>query len=116
MDHADVLRDVEAFHLSIKQFEYKLPEKFKESGIERCGHCKATGVKGGKDINFDCSYCTGVGYICPTQLGGCPFCNASGKKLEYDNHVVDCDVCEGSGRLDWVDAIRKGIDLEKIGW
>jgi len=116
MDQIDALNESQEFHLKIKKFEWKLPDKFKESGIIRCGHCKATGVKDGIDINFICSHCIGIGYDIPTTIGGCPFCNSSGKKLLYQNDITECEICEGEGRLDWVDAIRKGIDLEKIGW
>lgn len=117
MDMNDLLSDLNYLHRSIKLFQYKHPEEYIKAGFSECGHCNGSGLRGGKDINFACKLCFGVGYVGFKELQEetvCPDCNSSGKKLGYENHVTDCQTCLGSGRLDWVDAVIRGVSLEKI--
>ncbi len=119
MDMNELLTQYNDLHRNIKLLQDKDPEQFEASGFSACGHCNGTGLRGGKDINFACKSCHGVGFVGFTELNGetvCPDCNSTGKQLEYQNHVTDCKTCDGFGRLTWVDAIRKGISLEKLGW
>lgn len=119
MDMTEMIMGLNDLHSHIKQLKSNNPEKFEESGFSDCGHCNGTGLKSGKDIHHACKQCKGIGFVGFTELFGetiCPDCNSSGKELRYENHVVDCETCEGAGRLDWIDAVKKGISLEKIGW
>ena len=111
-----LLADNNQLHSNIKRLEANAPEKFKKLGIHQCGHCAGTGLEK-KNLEKACKKCFGVGYVGFKMLNDdtiCPDCNSTGYQLEYQNHVTSCETCEGSGRLDWVDAVRKGIDLEKI--
>ncbi len=119
MDMSQFLMSTNDLHRDIKILKDKFPEKFEAAGFSDCGHCKGTGIKGGVDINYPCKICFGVGFVGFKELQGegiCPDCNSTGKKLQYQNHVTECETCDGYGKLSWVDAIRKGISLEKIGW
>lgn len=119
MDGIDLVTDTNDLHRRIKILRLKAPETFEEVGFSDCGHCNGTGLKGGRDINRPCKICLGVGFVGFKELDGegiCPDCNSTGKILLYENHVETCKTCDGYGKLSWVDAIRKGIDLEKIGW
>jgi DnaJ-class molecular chaperone len=112
----EFLSDGNQLHTIFKKFEADHPNKFKLTGINRCGHCNGTGLKS-QNLELACTECVGVGYVGFKELNEesiCPDCNSTGKKLEMNNHVSDCKTCDGCGKLDWVDAVIKGIDLEKI--
>ena len=117
MDCTDLLRDTEKMLATLRDMEEYEPENFLKSGVTRCGHCNASGLSGGIDINRPCKFCLGVGYKGLKEFRGeniCPVCNGSGFKLIYQNDVTNCDICGGGGRIDWVTAIRKGVDINKI--
>jgi len=102
-------------HLSFKKFEENFPSEFKLTGITRCGHCNGTGLNP-ENKQTACLKCMSVGYMGFKSIKEetiCPDCNSTGRKVEL-NHVADCKTCLGSGRLDWVDAVKRGIRLDKI--
>ena len=111
-----MIYNTNGLHSTLKQMEVITPDDFKSTGIIRCGHCNGTGVKD-RNINDACRHCNGVGYRGFKTLNEetvCPDCNASGYKLMYGSNVVDCTTCEGSGRLDWIQAIQRGVEMGKI--
>lgn len=117
MDGVNVIDGTEQMFTLLKDMEEKQPERFEELGATRCGHCRATGLLNGNDVNRPCPNCIGIGYMGIKEFMGentCPSCNGSGYELGYENHVNDCSTCQGAGRIDWVTAIRKGIDINKI--
>lgn len=118
-----MIRSTDELHKRFKLLEESDPDGLADKNIHRCGHCRGTGLKfftfsSQTDPHTICPNCMGIGYLGFKQLDDdystCPDCNASGYQLQYENHVVDCKTCDGSGRLDWVTAVLKGIDMEKI--
>jgi len=117
MDCVEAINSTTELFTFLKDLEHHNPEKFKKAGILRCGHCRATGLRNGNDTSTPCKNCHGIGYKGLKEFKEesiCPSCNGSGFELRYENHVVDCTTCEGGGRINWVTAIRKGIDIQKI--
>jgi DnaJ-class molecular chaperone len=116
MTPGQFLYDTNDLHSKIKQIEANQPVLFKVNNIERCGHCNGTGLQS-NNLELPCERCVGVGYVGFKELDEgtvCPDCNSTGKKLGYQNDVTDCKTCGGSGLLDWIDAIRLGIGIDKI--
>jgi DnaJ-class molecular chaperone len=112
----EMLFNTNDLHSTLKQMEAIAPDDFKSAGITHCGHCDGTGLKN-RSINDACRNCNGVGYKDFKNLKEgtiCPDCNATGYKLMYENNVIDCPTCEGSGYLDWIQAIQKGVEMSKI--
>jgi DnaJ-class molecular chaperone len=116
MEMYQFLSDGNELHATFKHLEANYPGEFKLAGLTRCGHCNGTGLKL-QNLEVACVECVGVGYVGFKSIEEetvCPDCNSTGKKLEMDNHVTDCKTCRGAGRLDWIDAIKYGIRIDKI--
>ena len=121
MEHWQLLQKNNQLHSDIKKLEHESPDEVKKLGIKQCNKCKGSGLASYMDYQADphkaCKECIGIGYVGFKEFKDetvCPDCNASGFELRYENHVVACETCDGSGKLDWVDAIRKGVKLDKI--
>ncbi len=87
----------------IKNFEILFPDEFEKCGIEKCGHCNATGILN-KSSMVICNYCGGMGYRGFEKLDGefvCRTCNGYG-----------CDSCNKIGTVDWVKHAN-GSDITK---
>jgi DnaJ-class molecular chaperone len=116
MEMWEFLADGNKLHSTFKQLEAKSPTEFKKAGMNRCGHCNATGLSL-QNQEVACTQCIGVGFIGFKTIEEetiFPDCNASGKALGYENSIFDCKTCEGSGMLDWIEAVIKGVKLDKI--
>lgn len=116
MEMWEFLADGNKLHCEFKQFETKSPTEFKKIGMSHCGNCNGSGLNP-ENKEVACTHCVGVGFIGFKTIKEetiCPDCNASGKKLGYQNDISDCKTCEGSGMLDWVQAVIKGVKLDKI--
>jgi DnaJ-class molecular chaperone len=116
MEAGEFLMTTNTLHTKFKNMEKDNRPKMIELGIHPCGHCNGTGLK---DTNpsLPCTYCFGVGYSGFKELDGesvCPDCNSTGRFITDFNYVGRCPTCDGTGQLSWVDAIRKGINLDKI--
>ena len=112
----EMLSNTNSLHSKIKKLEADFPGKFRANGISRCGHCNGTGLNS-NNLEVACKHCNGVGYRGFKELEDmtiCPDCNASGYRLKYNNDVDACPTCEGDGRLDWIQAIQKGVKLSEI--
>lgn len=116
-DIIDLFELTNKMHLKIKYMKEHSPEKFKKLGFIACGHCGGTGLH---DLNPHeaCSHCIGVGYVGCKEIDDeniCPNCNGTGYSIKnYYGSVQDCSTCEGCGRLSWIDAVLKGIDLDLL--
>jgi DnaJ-class molecular chaperone len=102
--------------MDIKHMKEHQPEKYQKAGFKMCGHCNGTGIQD-KDINRACKNCVGVGFVGHKELDDetiCPACNGTGFEIRYSNDVQDCSTCDGFGRLTWVEAVMKGISMEKL--
>lgn len=78
---------------TIQDFEFLFAEEFEKCGINKCGHCNATGFTD-KHMTSQCSNCGGMGYIGFEKLRGefvCRTCNGYG-----------CIICDYKGTVDWV--------------
>ena len=116
LDMTKLLRDTDRLHQTLKNFEEFMPDDFERLGISKCVHCDGTGLRG-RDPHAACNECVGVGYRgfqTIKKQSICPDCNSTGKHLEYENNVTECKTCEGTGRLDWVQAIQKGVRIDSI--
>jgi DnaJ-class molecular chaperone len=87
----------------IKDFELLFPEEFRKCDINRCGHCKGTGVKDKHQMTF-CDWCWGVGYKGFEKIEGesiCRTCNGYG-----------CKKCKYKGTVDWI-TYATGSDITR---
>lgn len=100
-------KNANKLHIIIKNFEAYFPEELAKTGINKCGHCNATGLKDPSQVTseFFCSNCGGTGYVGYEKIKKdytCRMCNGSG-----------CDECDYTGMTDWI-THAMGRDIRKI--
>jgi DnaJ-class molecular chaperone len=115
MEMWEFLSCINDIHLIIKKFADAFPFEFEKTSIRPCGHCNGTGLVPG-DFQKACERCKGIGFVgfkTYKDKTVCPDCNSTGINFLGMN-VKKCSRCGGRGALDWVDAIKLGVEDETI--